>query len=115
MVDVPQIPKELLIHSVAYYEYDPANSWGAAFKDPVYLERVRVEPSDKLVKGANGENVVSVATLFVDSVNSGPTPLPAFTLKSKVIFEGREMFIVSPDPLFAFDPFTPHHWEIILE
>lgn len=115
MTDIPPIPKELLIHSVAYHEYDPGNSWGESYKAPVFLERVRVEPSDKVVRGAAGDSVISVATLYVDSVNSGPTPLPAFSLKSKVVFGGREMFIVSPDPLFALDPVTPHHWEITLE
>lgn len=115
MDNIPQIPVELLIHSVTYHEYSESDRWGESWKDPVILERVRVEPLQKVIRGAAGDQVTSVATLFVDSVNSLPQPLPAFTLKSKIIFNGNEMFVAAPDPLYALDPAIPHHWEIALE
>lgn len=115
MNEVPQIPVELLIHSVDYHEYEPGGRYGESWKAPVVLERVRIEPMRKLIRGTSGDQVTSVATLFVDSVHSGPMPLPAFSVKSKVVHNGREMFVVAPDPLFAFDPLIPHHWEIALE
>lgn len=115
MINIPQIPAELLIHSVAYFEYDPGERYGESWKDPVILERVRVEPLQKVIRGGNGDQVTSVATLFVDTVNSLPQPLPDFTLKSKILFNGREMYIAAPEPLYALDPAIPHHWEILLE
>lgn len=115
MVEIPPIPLELLIHNVEYFPYDASSSWGESWGAAIPLLFVRVEPETKLVKNANGDQVVSSNLLFVDTANSEPSPLPAFTEKSKVRFNDRDYFIVSVATLYAYDPQTPHHYEISLQ
>ena len=109
---VKPIPKELLIHEVDYEEYKGTGNFGDEWEDSVTIDHVRFEPETKITRDANGEEVKTQGTLFLDAVNT-----PKFRqmkVNSKVTFDGQEMRVNACDVLYAFDPDTPHHYEVEL-
>lgn len=111
MINVQPIPLHLLIHKVEYHGYDKGSSYGEAYHAPVTIERVRLEPSNRLIKTSSNESVTSKGVLFIDALHT--TPLIEFTEKSKVVMNGREFFVYVVEPIYATDA-TPHHWEVTL-
>lgn len=111
---VPPIPKELLIHTVEYHEYIPDSPYGDAWKDPVILTNVRLEPNRSMQNGFY-EEIASIIglVLFYCFTHSQPSNI-TFPDKSKVIFNGRELHVNSKDELYAFGP-DPHHLEVVLK
>ncbi|WP_281659124.1 putative minor capsid protein [Halobacillus sp. Cin3] len=116
------IPRKLLIHTVEYHQYKPADSsnsgtnWGSgsegSFEEPVTIKLVRIEPSSKVIIGASSQQLQEKAILYYDTTHSAPKHVN-FVRKSKVIFQGQTHFIEQVDPLYALGD-EPHHYELRL-
>lgn len=112
MIYVPPIPIEVLIHTAEYHEYD-GSPYGEGFKAPITLEFVRVEPKQSFLASGTNETVVADSLLIYDTVNSQPIDVD-FKEDSKIVFDGKEMYIKSVAKHYAFDPLKPHHQELRL-
>ncbi|MGG4039899.1 putative minor capsid protein [Heyndrickxia ginsengihumi] len=107
---IKPIPKLLLPHSVEYYEYLGKGRTDDEFAEKVILEYVRVDLNEFVKKtNANQESLIT-GTLFIDAKNTSPRIIPKE--KSKIVFDGKTMFLENIEPLVAFNKI--HHWEIDL-
>lgn len=107
MKKIPPIPKELLIHTIEYYEYDSNSRYGDDWKEPVTVEFVRVEPNRAMQNSVPFDEIESVigVTIFYDCTHS--TPINVVT-KSKIVWNSREMYLNSFDEMYGIET-TPHH------
>lgn len=117
MINVIPIPLHMLIHTVEYHEYIGENGeWGgseSSYAEPIILKRVRVQPNERLYNTSTGDSVTFQSILFHDSVNSSPSK-QTFKEKSKIVWNGKEMFIKEVEPLYTTNADRPHHTEVIL-
>jgi hypothetical protein len=113
VLGIKPIPKELLVHTIEYYEYLPGDAFGEAYQEPITVEFVRFEPSSKLVKGQSGNNesVQGVGVFFMDYTHTSPFIIPSD--KSKFVYDDKEYFVKQVDKLFA-DTATIHHLEVLV-
>ena len=109
---VRPIPKQLLIHSVQYREYEQNERWGERWLDVVPVINVLVKPSTSLTVTATREQVNSQSILFLDAKYS--KPFVEMKEKSEVIFNGRTMKVNKVSPFYTFDGDLPHHYEVEL-
>lgn len=113
---VKPIRRDLLIHSIDYYEKNAENSgggWGGEpeeYKEPIVVSNVRVEPKNAIVRTADGEEIQSNTTLFVDKVFSSAAN---WVYDSKIVWDGQTFFIKGIDPYYARADVV-HHWEVRL-
>jgi hypothetical protein len=108
---VKPIPKHVLTHTVTYEEWvegDGINT-ESEFKAPVTLLDVRVQSLSNIKRNANSEQLLYEAMLFFDVVNSSSDGPFTFMEKSKVIFDGKTMFVEKVNPVEAF---SLHHYEV---
>lgn len=117
MINVIPIPLHMLIHTVEYHEYIGEDDiWGgssASYAAPIVIERVRVQPNEKVYNATTGDSVTFQSILFHDSINSAH-PNQIFKEKSKIVWNGKEMFIKEVEPLYTTNPHRPHHTELYL-
>lgn len=67
------IPKKLLIHTIMLYEKTSIDKWGSEkLDDGQVLTKVRIEPSNQIVRDKNNSEIQLAATLFYDCRNSQP-------------------------------------------
>ncbi|QEL88480.1 putative minor capsid protein [Bacillus mycoides] len=118
MINIIPIPMHMLIHTVEYHEYIGEDDiWGgssASYAPPVVLKRVRVQPNEKVYITTTGDSVTFQSILFHDSINS-EFPNHIFKEKSKIVWNGKEMFIKEVEPLYTTNPNRPHHTELYLQ
>lgn len=105
------IPVRLLMHT-ADLNNVVRDDYGAE-KDVLAarLERVRIEPSARVVTSASGQDVQCVATLFVDARASWPQGVEVETGQS-LIWEGRRYRVA--DVARLYDDRRLHHLEVEL-
>lgn len=104
------IPKELLIHTVMLYVVLEKDRWGKAELDTgTEVDKVRLEPSSKIVRDKNNAEIQLAATLFYDCRNSRPRGI-VFAVDNIVTFNGQKFRIVSAEPLY--DGRKLHHYEM---
>ena len=104
------IPKELLIHTVTFHTVLEKNRWGTQSLDGgTDVERVRMEPSSKIVRDKNNAEVQLAAVLFYDCRNSRPRDV-VFTEDNIVTFNNQKFRVASVEPLY--DNRRLHHYEI---
>ncbi len=103
------MPLEILIHAVAYEEYQEKDRYGNQFKEPVTLENVLVQPTSNIKRSNNTDQLAYKALLFFDCVHS--SPVVDFVKKSKITFHGETMIIDKVNPIYTFDL---HHYELEL-
>lgn len=107
------IPKALLIHSATLTrkanettnDMDVVQSYGPE----EVLTRVRIEPSTRLIKTADNQEVQVSATLFFDKVNSLPTGT-VFNVGDKVVLDGTRYEVSVVDTLIGDRSW--HHYEV---
>ncbi|WP_430535957.1 putative minor capsid protein [Listeria rocourtiae] len=106
---VRPIQRRLLIHDIEYQEYIAKGKHGEDWKRGIPIYRVRVEPTNKVVTSAEGDEIQSNTRIFIDRINS----TPAFELaeKSKVIFDSKEYIVAAVSTFYAASP-QVHHWEV---
>ena len=109
---IKPIPLHLLIHQVEYEEYLGEDDWegGSQYEAPINLKNVRLEYSSELNRNNNSEQITYQARLFFDAHHSRPQDVN-FVEKSKVTFNGDEMFVKEVHPIYDV---RLHHYEVVL-
>ena len=104
------IPKALLINTVTHAKEERVDRWSeGCLTDEQTLQRVRIEPSSKVVRDSNSAEIQLAATLFYDCKNSRPRGV-AFTEDDIIIFNGQKHKIQLVEPLY--DEGRLHHYEL---
>ena len=104
------IPKELLIHTVTLHVVLGKDRWGKAELDSgTEVDKVRLEPSSKIVRDKDNAEIQLAATLFYDCRNSRPREV-VFAEDNIVTFNGQKFRVVSVEPLY--DGRKLHHYEM---
>lgn len=108
-----QIPRRLLPHSITYEAYIESGTFGGqeTYEEPITIGLVRVEKVKKRKIDSQLDNENTKLIVFVDAVNSKNVP-NEFVVKSKVNFNGEELFVEEVKPLFEFSKL--HHWELVI-
>lgn len=107
MTGIEPIPLELLIHTAEISQpSELVAGWGAPAAGSVIIEHVRFEPAiqrqPRRYKG----------TLFIDAAYSRPFIAPK--VDASVTVAGITGTVQNVEALYAFDPETPHHYEVTL-
>ena len=104
------IPKKLLIHTIMLYEKTSIDKWGSEkLDDGQVLTKVRIEPSNQIVRDKNNSEIQLAATLFYDCRNSQPIGIN-FKVDQIIDFNGQKHQIKTIEPLY--DKLKLHHYEI---
>lgn len=106
---IKAIPKKLLIHGGELLREVPGE-WGSSGLEHLEgLDKIRVEPSSKVVRDKNNAEIQLAAVMFFDCKNSRPS---GQTFEEDQIFDfnGQKHRIVSVEPLY--DGKKLHHYEI---
>lgn len=104
------IPKKLLIHTVKLQRITSKDRWGEENqKDEFKLEKVKIEPSSRIVRDKNSAEVQLSATLFYDCRNSVPRGF-SFKEDDIILFNGQKHRVQVIEPLY--DSNKLHHYEL---
>ena len=104
------IPNRLLIHTVSYHTQPQSDRWGAeSVDDGITLQRVRLEPTKKIVRNINNAEIQLSATMFYDCKNSYPRGIE-FHVDDLINFDGKQYSIKIIEPLYDEDRL--HHYEL---
>ena len=87
-----RVPNFMLKQNATIYKSMGAGAYGHVYSDTPTFSKVYVEPSTKVMKNSNGEEVVTTAM----AIFPPRTDLP---LKSKVLIDGYEYLVVSVVPV----------------
>lgn len=104
------IPLAMLIHEVIYEQYKGADRYGIAYKEPIILKNVLIQPATSMARGGSGDSVAYNSLLFFDCTNSKPSDI-AFVKDSKITFNNQEMILDKINPIYTFNL---HHYELEL-
>ena len=105
---IPQIPREMLRHSVTFESLTGADADGnGTFATAAAMSFVWCEPVKDWLRNNMGEMKDDKLTLFYDCVNSDPAGT-AFKKGDRVTFSGS-VYIVR-----TVKDFSPHHLEVVL-
>lgn len=109
MEAIKAIPKKLLIHGGELLR-EIQGEWGSSGLEHLAdLEKIRIEPSGKVIRDKNNAEIQLAALLFFDCKNSRPTE-QIFEEDQVFDFNGQKHRIVSIEPLY--DGKKLHHYEI---
>ncbi len=104
------IPKKLLIHTAQLQRITSKDRWGEGKTDDITkLEKIRIEPSSRVVRDKNSAEVQLAATLFYDCRNSTPRDFD-FKEDDIVLFNGQKLRVQVIEPLY--DSNKLHHYEL---
>ena len=104
------IPKKLLIHTAQLQRITSKDRWGEGKTDDIAkLEKIRIEPSSRIVRDKNSAEVQLAATLFYDCKNSIPKDF-AFKEDDIIMFNEQKLRVQVIDPLY--DDNRLHHYEL---
>lgn len=110
MAVIRPIPKKLLIHEVMLHKKVSEDCWGKEARDiGRILNRVRLEPSSKIVRDKNGAEVQLAAVLYYDCRSSRPSGI-SFREDDIIIFNGLEFEVKTIESLY--DELKIHHYEM---
>lgn len=106
------IPKKLLIHSATLHSAVTQGLWTDT--DATWLatlNRVRVEPYNRIVKSADNTDIQLACLMFVDVRNSEIVPETAtFAVGQVVNWNNTRYMIETVEPLY--DDSALHHYDI---
>lgn len=104
------IPKKLLIHSVVLYQNVEKDRWGKENPgEGMFVEKVRLEPTSKVIRDKNNAEVQLAAVMFYDCKNSSPKEL-SFKTDEIIVFNGQRHQIKTIEPMY--DGKKLHHYEL---
>lgn len=113
MIFMP-IPRRLLPHEISYEEYKgnagPRNG-SSQFETAYDIRFTRLVPSEALRMSNDSEGVKFDYMLFLDASNTKPFIEPV--IKSKVLWQGKELVIVGVEDLYTDTKL--HHYEVKLK
>lgn len=104
------IPKKLLIHTAQLQRITSKDRCGEGKTDDIAkLEKIRIEPSSRIVRDKNSAEVQLAATLFYDCKNSIPKDF-AFKEDDIIMFNEQKLRVQVIEPLY--DDNRLHHYEL---
>mgnify|MGYP001625464548 CR=1 FL=1 len=104
------IPRRLLIHTLTVSRLVGQDRWGKGTMEPAEnLTHVRLEPSGKIVKTKDNQEVQLAAVLFFDIRHSRPAG-QKFRENMILGFNGEHFRVETVEPLY--DEGRLHHYEI---
>lgn len=104
------IPKKMLIHSATIEAVASKDRWGKeTFSSAVDLKNVRFEPSTKIVKDKQNNDVQLACTLFYDCKNSLPKNVNFYN-DQIISFNSEKYKVQIIEPLY--DMKKLHHYEL---
>jgi hypothetical protein len=104
------IPKKLLIHSATIKAVTSTDRWGNKTTGaPVDLKYVRFEPSTKIIRDKQNNELQLSSTMFYDCKNSEPASAE-FTKDTIITFNGTDYKVEVIEPLY--DGHKLHHYEL---
>lgn len=103
------IPRKLLIHTVTHGYSLTKTTWGVESGSSRTISRVRIEPSDKIIKSKDNTEQQLNAVLFYDCLNSSPNGV-TFARDDTITFGGEVYRVEQVTPLY--DESTLHHYEL---
>lgn len=112
MITIKSIPKNLLIHTAKLYREpeETENRWESVEPQEIAeVERIRIEPSSRIVRDKNNAEIQIAATLFFDCRNSRPLDI-AIKEDDIIVFNGQKHSVTTVEPLY--DNGRLHHYEI---
>jgi len=105
------LPKQLLIHSIKYEEYQGIDDWdNEQFADPINIKHVRFDDTTVFSRDSNQNKIVADAVIFVDAKHSKPKT--DFQERSKILFNGKNYVIKKVIPCYHPTKNKVHHWEL---
>lgn len=103
------IPKWLLIHKAVLHKVESEDRFGkTALDDGIQLDRVRFEPTDRIVRDSNKSEIKLSAILFYDCKNSKPRGT-TFAVDDIITFNQKQYKVQVCDLL---EDKKPHHYEL---
>ena len=105
------MPVNLLLHAATLYDVEMDDYQHEYDKIAAVLERIRIEPSQKIIVDANGADVQCAATLFYDNRSSLPHGV-YFKVGQAVFFDGERYRVA--DVQSFYDGTRMHHQEVTL-
>lgn len=110
VVVIKAIPKKLLIHKVTHSQNANKDRWGKSETvNEQTLERVRMEPSSKIIRDKNNAEIQLAAIMFYDCRNSTPRGV-IFAVDDIISFNGEKHRVQTVEPLY--DGKKLHHYEL---
>ena len=104
------IPKKLLIHTAQLQRTVTKDRWGEEKTSSEFeFEKIRIEPSSRIVRDKNSAEVQLAATLFYDCRNSAPRDF-MFKEDDILLFNGQKLRVQVIEPLY--DGNKLHHYEL---
>src|SRR5690625_8000947 len=93
------LPKQLLIHSIKYEEYQGIDDWdNEQFADPINIKHVRFDDTTVFSRDSNQNKIVADAVIFVDAKHS--KPIKDFKERSKITFNDKEYMLKKVVPCY---------------
>lgn len=108
---IKAIPKHLLIHGITLHQLEePTNRMSSkVIGEGIEVEHVRIEPSEKIIRGKNQVDIKRDSVLFFDCKNSSPRDT-TFDVDDIVKWSKLTYQVVAIEPLY--DRKKLHHYEI---
>ncbi|MFI3172416.1 MAG: putative minor capsid protein [Eubacteriales bacterium] len=108
---IKAIPKHLLIHDITIHKLEaPTNRMASKIIGAgTEIKSVRIEPSEKLIRGKNQVDIKRDSILFFDCKNSSPRDT-VFVVDDIVKWNSLTYQVVATEPLY--DKKKLHHYEI---
>ena len=103
------IPKRVLIHNATLNSTTSKDFWQNPTSDPISLNFVRFEPTDKLVNTSDNQEQQLVSIMFFDTRNSRPLN-QEFNKNDTIVFNNKTYTVIQIDELY--DGAKLHHLEI---
>lgn len=105
------LPKQWLIHSITYEEYEGIDDWdNPSYADPVEIKRVRLDDSTVFSRDSNQNKVLADAIIFVDAKHSNP--IKDFKERSKILFNDKEYVLKKVIPCYYPTKNKIRHYEL---
>lgn len=113
------IPAKILKHTVIFHLPTGVDQYqNPTYADPITVERVAVQPTDKTRKAKDNTDVSLSSIVFIDARNSSPVDVQGLKDSAESVghslemeFEGRRYTVMSVDKLYD-DSSIFHHWEV---
>lgn len=108
--NIRSIPAYLLIHSIEYEEYVGEKSFGSEWRPKETINNVLFQSTTEMTISSDSREYETTGKIFLDAQKTAPFKM--LGVGSKIKFKGRDLVVMDCSPKYAFDPDTPHHYEV---
>lgn len=105
------LPKQWLIHTIVYEEYEGVDDWDSeSYADPIDVEHVRFDDSTVFSRDNEQNKILADAIIFVDAKHS--KPIKDFKERSKITFNDKDYVLKKVVPCYYPTKNKIRHWEL---